>query len=143
MVPLLPWVEVMVQSSSVPASRRRWALHSSSTARKVATTSERLRLLEQGAEPGDPGPEQPADDLLPFRHGVWLPPHDALKGRHWGRQLVVRPGQDRQNSLFQVLPVVDIAVGPVRLNGLRHFGDEVSPIAVPPVQQGAISLIFR
>ena len=38
---------------------------------------------------------------------------------------------------------MDIAVGPVRLNGLRHFGDEVSPIAVPPVQQGGDLLDFQ
>jgi hypothetical protein len=37
-------VQVTVQSASVPASRMRLALQSSSTAMKVATTSDRLRL---------------------------------------------------------------------------------------------------
>ena len=37
-------VQVTVQSVSVPARRSRRALHSYSTAMKVATTSERLRL---------------------------------------------------------------------------------------------------
>ena len=44
-------VQVTVQSVSVPARRSRLALHSSSTAMKVATTSERLQqLYRAGAE---------------------------------------------------------------------------------------------
>ena len=81
---------------------------------------------EQGPEPGHSQVEQPLDQLRRlFRHGIGLPPHDALKGGHRRGQLVVCTAQHRLHRPLQVLLGVDIAVGPVRADRLRSLGKDM------------------
>ena len=92
---------------------------------------------EQGAEPGDPQMDQPLNDLGGlFGHRIGLPAHNALKSGHRRGQLVVRAGQNIPHGFPQILPWVDVAVGPVGLEGLGGLCDKVPAIAELLVQQG-------
>ena len=79
--------------------------------------------------------EQPLEQFRSlFRHGVGLPPHDALEGGYRRGQLVVCAAQHRLDGPAQVLLWVDIAVAPVRTNRLRRLGKAVPAHAVLLVQ---------
>jgi hypothetical protein len=69
---------------------------------------------------------QPLDQLRRLvGDGIGLPANNALKGAHRRRQLVVRALQHRRHGPPQVLPAVDVAVGPADRQVLRYLGDVI------------------
>ena len=111
-------------------------LQSSSTARKVATTSERLRQPENSRRSllmHDQLPQQLRGFLC---DGIGLAGDDALEARGGRRQLLPAALLDRGERREQVRPVVLIAVGPVAGEGLRALGKTAEAELVAALEEG-------